>query len=97
MSLSQIDRNIKIYKGPWLKSENLIVASKNNEFTEKYYTPSAILQEKSDSVKLVDLSKATKNQLKIIETIRLYKGDIVITRSGTIGRVSYITSNMIKL
>ncbi|BAY29183.1 type I restriction modification system, N-6 DNA Methylase [Nostoc carneum NIES-2107] len=92
MSLFQIDRNIKIYKGPWFKSENLIVERKNNEFTEKYYTPSAILQEKSDSAKLVDLSKATKNQLKIIETIRLYKGDIVITRSGTIGRVSYITS-----
>jgi preprotein translocase subunit YajC len=92
MPLSQLDRNIKIFKGPRFKSENLIVETKINGSVEPYYTPSAVLQEKSDSVKLIDVSKASKTQLKTITTIRLHQGDIVITRSGSIGRVAYITS-----
>lgn len=91
ISFGDID-NIRIFKGPRLKSENLIVDSKLHDKVEKYYTPSAILQEKSDSAKWLDLSVATKNQQKTIDAIRVKKGDILITRSGSIGRVAYITA-----
>ncbi len=40
---------------------------------------------------MLDLSKATKKQLDTIEKLRVYRGCIVVTRSGSIGRVSMIT------
>lgn len=83
---------IKIFKGPRLKSENVIVENKTHDRIEKYYTPSAILQEKSDSAKWIDLSLATQKQLNAIVAVRVYSGDIVITRSGSIGRVAFITN-----
>lgn len=90
-TLGQLDKSIKIFKGPRLKSENLNVEKIENDKTEIYYTPSAILQEKSESVKYLDLSRANKKQLDTIKILRVNAGDLVITRSGTIGRVAYIT------
>jgi preprotein translocase subunit YajC len=89
-TLGQITQNIRIFKGPRFKSENIIVETPGPNI-EPYYTPSAMLQEKSESVKLVDISRANSNQIRTIEAIRVKLGDIVITRSGTIGRVSYVT------
>ncbi|MBA5601882.1 N-6 DNA methylase [Pectobacterium aroidearum] len=92
-TLGQLSCDVKIFKGPRLKSENLIV-EEFEEGVEKYYTPSAVLQEKSDSVKYLNLKFASASQLAVIKAIRVYRGDIVITRSGTIGRVSYITNRL---
>jgi len=91
ITLGQICQGVKIFKGPRLKSENLIVEGFVNQKTEIYYPPTAILQGKSESIKYLDLSKASKKQLDAIEKLRVYQGDIVITRSGSIGRVTYIT------
>lgn len=85
-------KDIRIFKGPRLSSQNLIVESKTHKKIERYYTPSAILQEKSDGAKWLDISLANKKQLTTIDAIRVKTGDILITRSGTIGRVAYITS-----
>ncbi len=92
-ALGQIDRGIKIFKGPRFKSENIIVEEEGPGI-EKYYTPSAVLQEKSESAKFLNVSKASKKQLATIAAIRVLKGDIVISRSGTIGRVAYITNRL---
>ena len=88
--LGEITPNVRIFKGPRFKSESIIV----DEFkpgVEPYYTPSAALQEKNDSAKLLDVSRASAKQLATIAAIRVHRGDIVITRSGSIGRVAYIT------
>ena len=72
--------------------DNLKVSGTNNTGRiEPYYTPSAILQDKAESVKYLDLKRATKKPLKGFKAVRLERGDIVITRSGTIGRVSMLT------
>ena len=92
-TLGQITQDIKIFKGPRLKSENIIVEDSGPN-VEPYYTPSAVLQEKSDSVKLLDVSRAVASQLRAIQSIRVERGDIVITRSGTIGRVAFITKRL---
>lgn len=92
-TVGQMDGDIRLFKGPRFKSENLIVDSPIGENIEPYYTPSAILQEKADSVKWVDVSRANTNQLRTIAAIRVKQGDIVITRSGTIGRIAYVTRN----
>jgi type I restriction enzyme M protein len=92
-TLGQLITGIQIFKGPRLKSENIIVESPGPN-VEMYYTPSAVLQEKSESAKLLDISKATPAQLRTIAAIRVHRGDIVITRSGTIGRVTIITKRL---
>jgi type I restriction enzyme M protein len=94
-TLGQIAPNTKIFKGPRLKSENLVVENTGPNI-EPYYTPSAVLQEKGQSAKLFDVSLATPSQLRAINAVRVYRGDIVISRSGTIGRVSYITQRLDK-
>lgn len=92
-TLNQISPNIKIFKGPRLKSENLVVET-NGPNIEPYYTPSAVLQDRGQSAKLFDVSLATASQLRTINAVRVHEGDIVISRSGTIGRVSYITKRL---
>ncbi|WP_336980941.1 N-6 DNA methylase [Altererythrobacter fulvus] len=89
--LDQLDPGIKIFKGPRLKSENLIVEGPGSGI-EPYYTPSAMLQEKGDSAKWLNVSRADKKQIATINAIRVHKGDIVISRSGTVGRVAIITN-----
>lgn len=89
-TIGQITNDVRIFKGPRFKSENLIVENPGPN-VEPYYTPSAILQEKSESAKLLDISLATTKQLGTIKAVRVHRGDIVVSRSGTIGRVTYIT------
>lgn len=90
--LGQLVPGIRIFKGPRLRTDNINVSGpEEGDQVEPYFTPSAILQEKADSVKYVDLSRATHKQLHDFNLVRLHRGDIVITRSGSIGRVSMIT------
>ena len=91
-SLSQVEQGIKIYKGPRLKTENVLVDSpEEGTDVEPYYTPSAVLQDRRDSIKSIDLSRATAKQLRDYDQVRVKRGDILITRSGSIGRIAYIT------
>lgn len=91
LTLDQLDPEIEVFKGPRLKSENLIVPEPV-EGAEPYYTPSAMLQERADSVKWLVTARASASQKAAIDAIRVRRGDIVISRSGSIGRVALITS-----
>lgn len=92
-TLGQICAGVKIFKGPRLSTESLIVETPGDN-VESYFTPSAVLQEKGDSVKFLDLSKASPRQLSALRAVRVYRDDILITRSGSIGRVAYITNRL---
>ncbi|WP_282009487.1 N-6 DNA methylase [Brevundimonas aveniformis] len=93
ITMGHISKDIKIFKGPRFKSENLIVEHQEDAVTlERYYTPSSMLQDKSDSVKFLDISRANASQAAVIKAIRVKRGDIVITRSGSIGRIAYVTA-----
>jgi hypothetical protein len=92
-TLAQVTGGVRIFKGPRLKSENIIVETRG-QGVEPYYPPSAVLQEKLDSEKLIDVTRASRSQLRTINAIRVQRGDIVITRSGTIGRVAFITRRL---
>ena len=93
-ALGQISSDVKIFQGPRWKSENIISETGDGDTIEPYYTPSAILQEKHDSKKYLDLSRASRKQLMIIEKLRVHRGDILITRSGSIGRVLMVTQQL---
>lgn len=94
-TLGQIEPDVKVFKGPRLRTENVIV-SRPEDGTEVvgYYTPSAMLQDKRDSAKLVDLAKASSKQLRDFSVVTVHEGDLLLTRSGTIGRLAYVTSMM---
>ncbi|MGP4063458.1 N-6 DNA methylase [Oceanobacillus sp. M65] len=97
VTLGTIDNDIQIFKGPRFKSENLIIEDITEEqlaepLVEPYYTPSAILQDRSDSIKYLDLSQASERQLDMIGKLRVKRGDLLISRSGTVGRVSLVTN-----
>ncbi|WP_424598940.1 N-6 DNA methylase [Arcobacter sp.] len=92
-TIGQISNEVRIFKGPRLKSEDLIVEEPGDGI-EPYYTPTAVLQEKSDSAKLLNINFASEKQIATINAVRVHRGDIVITRSGTIGRVAFITHRL---
>lgn len=94
-TLGQIDSDVKIFKGPRLKTENVVVDSNNSGSTVVgYFTPSAMLQDKRDSAKWVNLDRANAKQLRDFNMVTVHEGDFLLTRSGTIGRLAYVTSYM---
>lgn len=93
--LGQLDNAIQIFKGPRLRTENVLVDGPDSGTTvEPYFTPSALLQDRRDSVKWLDLARATKNQKRAFNAVRVKHGDLLITRSGSIGRVAYVTTRL---
>ncbi len=57
----------------------------------RFFTGNAVTQTRGENVKYLDLAKAKPAQLRIIEKMYLHRGMILITRSGTVGRVVYAT------
>lgn len=94
-TLGQLERGISIFKGPRLKTENVIVPNENaGDNVVGYFTPSAMLQDKRDSAKYVDLAKASPKQIRDFDTVTVHEGDLLLTRSGSIGRLAYVSSVM---
>lgn len=93
VSLDRVEKGAHIFKAPRMKTENLIV-EKMGPDCEAYHTPSSVLQEKGDAAKIFDLTRAQPKQIKAIKGLRVQEGDILITRSGTIGRVAYATKRL---
>ena len=94
-TLGQLESGISIFKGPRLKTENVIVPSMDaGETVVGYYTPSAMLQDKRDSAKYVDLARANHKQLRDFEMVTVHEGDLLLTRSGSTGRLAYVSSAM---
>ena len=84
----------KIFKGARFKRQNLETLTKSGKGIEEFYTPVALLQDRSDSVKYLDLSNANPNQKAKINASRAIEGELLITRSGTVGRVLYVTKHL---
>ncbi|SDS04679.1 Type I restriction enzyme R protein N terminus (HSDR_N) [Schaalia meyeri] len=94
-TLGQLEKGIAVFKGPRLKTENVIVSDlSSGTDVVGYFTPSAMLQDKRDSAKLIDLAKATNKQLRDFEIVTVREGDLLLTRSGSIGRLAYVSSVM---
>jgi len=57
----------------------------------RYFTGNAVTQTRGENIKYLDLAKAKPQQLKMINKLYLRRGMILITDSGTVGRVIYAT------
>ncbi len=93
-TLGQLEKGVLIFKGPRIKTEDLVVDAPGPA-VERYYPPNSLLQEKSESAKLIDVRRASPAQLKSIQALRVRHGDLLVTRSGTIGRVTYVTRRLL--
>ena len=79
-----------VFKGARFRRQNLETDSTEGSNIEPFFTPSVLLQDRADSVKYLDLSTATERQRDSIAASRALEGELLITRSGSIGRVIYV-------
>lgn len=92
-TVGQLESDIRIYIGPrWNSSSIKVDNPSNTENLTPYLTANAALELRRLSVKWIDESKASKAQQKAIAGLRVAEGDILISRSGTIGKVTYATT-----
>lgn len=58
----------------------------------RYFTGNAVTQTRGENIKYLDLAKAKAIQMRMIDKLYLHRGMILITDSGTVGRVVYATA-----
>lgn len=60
--------------------------------TFRFFTGNAVTQTRGENIKHIDPAKLKPDQLKTLHKMILRRGMILITRSGTVGRVVYATA-----
>ena len=94
-TIGQLEAGIKIYIGPRWNSASIKVDNPTDcSKLTPYLTANAALELRRFTIKWLDESKANAQQKACIEMLRVKEGDILITRSGTIGKVTYATKDL---
>ena len=83
----------EIWKGTWWKREDLVVDD-HNSHTVEYLTPSNIMMDGEGS-KYLDLSLCTTNRKDEILRHAAREGEILISRSGTTGRIMIVGAMLV--
>lgn len=94
-TIGQIESGIKIYMGPRWNSSSIKV--ENPSDTSKltpYLTANGALELRRFTVKWMDLTIANAKQKSYAAMLKVEEGDILISRSGTIGKVTYATKDL---
>jgi type I restriction enzyme M protein len=79
----------RIWKGVRFKREDLETDGPPSNNTVLYYTPSAVFM-RGEGAKLLDLSRCNDKRARVIRAHAASVGEILITRSGTIGRTTIV-------
>lgn len=78
-----------VYNGPRFKRPYADLGVTEGPTIRKYFTGTALTQLNSDNVKYLDSAKANKQVKKQLDALTIYKGYILVSDSGTLGRVTY--------
>jgi len=91
--LTQIAEAYKTFRdiGTFTESETCFTAERDTTNLTPYLTANGALEQRRMTVKWFDMSRATDKQKECVRMLRVQKGDILISRSGTIGKVTYAT------
>ena len=81
-----------VFNGPRFKRPYADAGVTSGESIRKYFTGTALTQLNSDNVKYLDSSKATPQVKKQLDALTIHKGYILVSDSGTLGRVTYALS-----
>ncbi len=94
-TVGQLEAGMRIYIGPRWNSSNIKVENPGDKSNlVPYLTANGALELRRFTVKWFDKSKASKTQKEYMKMLKIQEGDILITRSGTIGKVTYATKDL---
>lgn len=79
----------RVFNGPRFKRPYADLGITSGPTIRKYFTGTALTQLNSDNVKYLDSSKASTQVKKQLEALTIYRGYILVSDSGTLGRVTY--------
>ncbi|MBS3915833.1 MAG: N-6 DNA methylase [Bacteroidetes bacterium] len=79
----------RVYNGPRFKRPYAELGITEGPTIRKYFTGTAITQLNTENIKYLDSSKADKQTKKHLEALTIYHGYILVSDSGTLGRVAY--------
>ena len=82
----------RVYNGPRFKRPYADLGVTSGKTIRKYFTGTALTQLNSDNVKYLDSAKASPQVKKQLDALTVYKGYILVSDSGTLGRVTYALS-----
>lgn len=78
-----------VFNGPRFKRPYADLGVTSGETIRKYFTGTALTQLNSDNVKYLDSAKANSQVKRQLDALTIYKGYILVSDSGTLGRVTY--------
>ena len=81
-----------VFNGPRFKRPYAALGVTSGPTIRKYFTGTALTQLNSDNVKYLDSSIASPQVKKQLDALTIYKGYILVSDSGTLGRVTYALS-----
>lgn len=94
-TVGQLEAGIKIYIGPRWNSASIKVDNPiDTSGLIPYLTANAALELRRFTIKWLDEKKVNAQQKQCIEKLKVQEGDILISRSGTIGKVTYATKDL---
>lgn len=91
-TVEKLGQVAQVYNGPRFKRPYADKGVYSGASIKRYFTGNAVTQTRGENIKYLDLEKAKPVQLRMIEKLYLRRGMILITDSGTIGRVVYATA-----
>ena len=96
-TIGQLESGIKIFMGPRWNSSNIKIENPSStKGLVKYLTANAALELRRFTVKWINPKLASSKQEIFMNQLKVEEGDILITRSGTIGKVTYATKDFEK-
>lgn len=87
--ISTLGNIATVFNGPRFKRPYADMGVTEGPTIRKYFTGTALTQLNSENIKYLDSDKANKQTKKHLEDLTIYRGYILISDSGTLGRVSY--------
>ena len=81
-----------VYNGPRFKRPYADLGVTSGPTIRKYFTGTALTQLNSENVKYLDSSKASAQVKKQLDLLTIYRGYVLVSDSGTLGRVTYALS-----
>lgn len=94
-TIGQLEAGIRIYIGPrWNSSCIKVDNPADTKNLIPYLTANGALELRRFTIKWLDPSKANAKQKLCINMLKVQEGDILISRSGTIGKVTYATKDL---
>ena len=82
----------RVYNGPRFKRPYADLGVTSGPTIRKYFTGTALTQLNGDNVKYLDASKAAPQVKKQLDALTIHRGYILVSDSGTLGRVTYALS-----